>query len=192
MTVKIKLRARERFLERGVDIPGYIWQEAPFPFKPHPFAVGSDRLNDRIFNPDVQIESHDRFLENPTENIIYGVASAPSDQRAKFFAAHLVQTFLDRAPPNVTVRWENLYSSFSNPALDAQPSLLVITGLNPNALPVKLEKARELLEKHWGIPRIVVIAGEDPVTFFSTRLYCSVNSIYFHSSTMVKRKVEVL
>lgn len=188
----IKLRARDRFLQRGVEVPGYIWQERPFHFNPLPFAVGGDRMNERIFNPEIQLESLSRWRENPTKNIIYGVASAPSDLRAKYFAAFLVQVYINNAPPNTSIRWEPLYSSFNNPALMAEPSLLIITGLTPNSTPVKLEKARDLLEKHSGIPRIVVVSGEDPVTFFSTRLYSSLNSLYFHSSDLVKRTVEVV
>ena len=188
----VKLRNRERFLERGVDVPGYIWQERPFKFAPQDFVVNHERLNEKLFSSEVQEESLERFLDDPTANLVYGVATAPSDQRAKYFAAFLVQNYFDKAPPNRTVRWENLYSSFNNPAMDAEPSLLVITGLTPNAMPIKLEKARDLLEKHNNIPRIVVIAGEDPITYFSTKLYCAVNNIYFWSSNLVKRSVEVV
>lgn len=190
--ITVKLKARERFLERGIDVPGYIWQERPFTFMPQDFAVESERLKEKVFPSELQIESLERFISDPTNNLIYGVASSPSDQRAKFFAAYLVQLFLEGAPPNVSVRWENLYSTFNNPAMDAQPSLLVMTGLTPNAMPVKLEKARDLLEKHSNIPRIVVIAGEDPVTYFSNRLYSPLNNLYFHSSSLVKRKVEIV
>jgi hypothetical protein len=188
----IKLRPREFFLERGITIPGYIWQERPFTFKPDDFAVGGDRLQERIFSADKQEDSLQRWVDDPTRAIIYAVASAPSDQRAKFFATYLVQKFIANAPLNRTVRWEALTSDFKNAALEAEPSLLVITGLTPNSQPSKLEKARDLLERHHSIPRIVVIAGEDPITFMSTRLYSSLHSMYFYSSTLVKRKVEIL
>lgn len=190
--IHIRLKNRERFLERGIEIPGHIWQERPFNFNPLDFAVGGDRLKEKIYAAEVQAESLNRYLENPRLPVIYGCGSAPSDQRAKYFAAFLVQTFLERAPPNVTVKWENLTSSFDNPALSSEPSLLVLSGLTPNSTPVKLEKARDLLERHNSIPRIVVVAGEDPITYFSTRLYSAVNNIFFHSSTLVKRLVEVV
>ena len=188
----IKLRAREYFLERGITIPGYIWQERPFSFKPDDFAVGGDRLQERIFTGEKQDDSLARWIEDPTRAIVYAVSSAPSDQRAKFFATYLVQKFIDSAPLNRTVKWETLTSDFKNPALDLEPSLLVITGLTPNSQPSKLEKARDLLERHHSIPRIVVIAGEDPITFMSTRLYSALHSMYFYSSTLVKRRVEIL
>lgn len=188
----VKLKNRDRFLERGIDVPAYIWQERPFAFVPQDFALQSERLKEKVFPSEVQTESYERFIESPQDNNIYGVASSPSDQRAKYFAAFLVQNFIERTPPNISVRWENLYSNFNNQAMDVKTSLLVITGLTPNAMPVKLEKARDLLEKHHNIPRIVVIAGEDPITYFSTRLYSSVHNIYYWSSAIVKQKVEVV
>lgn len=190
--INIRLKSRSRFLMRGVDIPGYIWQEPPFNFNPLDFGVGGDRIKEKVFDSEVQVKSLDRFLENPEYPSVYGVASAPSDQRAKYFAAFLVQNFLESAPLNATVRWDSLYGSFDNPGMSTEPSLLVITGLTPNSTPVKLEKARDLLEKHSGIPRIVVIAGEDPITFFMTKLFYRVNNLYFHSSALNKRRIEVV
>lgn len=191
--IHIKLKNRDKFLVRGVDVPGYIWQERPFHFDPQDFAVGGDRLNEKIFNAGVQTDSLNRFLDNPRAPSVYGVASAPNDMKAKYFAAYLVQHYLENSPPNMTAHWETLYgNSFSNAALDKEPSLLVITGLCPNSSSTKLEKARDLLERHAHIPRIVVIAGEDPVTFFATRLYSPVNNMFFSSAALCKRKVEVV
>lgn len=190
--IHIKLKPRERFLVRGVDVPGNVWQERPFNFNPIDFAVGGERLHEKIFDAEVQSTSLARYFEDPRRPLNYGVASAPSDAQAKYFAAYLVQYFLDNAPPNLVVRWEQLYGdSFKNPALDLEPSLLVITGLTPNSSATKLEKARDLIEKHTNIPKIVVIAGEDPVTFFSTKLYSPIHNIYFHSSALIKRRVEI-
>lgn len=191
--IHIKIKPRDKFLVRGLELPGSIWQERPFVFNPQDFAVGGDRLNEKIFFGEKQTESLERFMERPRAPLTYGVASAPSDMKAKFFAVYLLQYFLDNAPPNLTVRWEPLYgNSFTNPALDAEPNLLVITGLSPNASNTKLEKARDLIEKHYNIPRIVVIAGEDPITFFATRLYAPVQNIFFDSANLVKRKIEVI
>ena len=87
----IRLRARDRFLQRGINIPGYIWQESPFNFVPMDFAIGGDRLKEKFFDSDVQVKSLERWIEDPISPIVYGVGSSPSDQRAKYFAAYLVQ-----------------------------------------------------------------------------------------------------
>jgi hypothetical protein len=73
-----------------------------------------------------------------------------------------------------------------------QASLLVLSNLTPNSTAAKLEKTRDMLEFYADIPRIVVIAGEDPITFFSRRLFWRVNNLFFLSSSLVKRKVEVV
>jgi hypothetical protein len=67
-----------------------------------------------------------------------------------------------------------------------------VTGLSPNSTAVKLEKTRDLLEQNSHIPRIIVVAGEDPVTFLKSRLYYPVHNIFFHSPGVLKRKVEVI
>lgn len=188
----IKVKPRDFFMMRGIDIPGYIWQEPSFKFDPKDFGVGGGRLNEKIFESDIQTQSLDRFTEDPTAPIVYGVGSAPSDQRAKYFAAYLVQTFLEVAPLNATVLWETVYSGYKNTAIDASPSMLVVSGLTPNSDARKLEKARDLLEKNGDIPRIVIVAGEDPITFLSTRLFCSVKGIFFHCSPLSRRKVETI
>lgn len=189
----IKIKSRDKFLVRGLELPGSIWQEPPFKFDPIDFAVGDHRLNEKIFDGEVQVRSLDRFIEEPNAPYTYGVASDPSDSRARYFAAFLTQKFLEANPHNTSVHWEFLYGNgFKNAALDLEPSLLVINGLSPNASTTKLEKARDLLQKHQNIPRIVVIAGEDPITFFMNRLYMPIQNIYFHSSKAVKRKVEIV
>lgn len=189
--IKIKLEPRSFFLGHGVTVPGYLWAERPFKFNPTDFVVGGDRLQEKMFLSDVQYRSLEDFTENPNSPIVYGVASAPNDLCAKMVAAYLVQIFLHRNS-HCRVKWDQLYGNFDNKNLSSELDLLVITGLSPNSTNVKLEKARDLLEHHSDIPRIVVISGEDPITFFSTRLYSAVHSIYYHSSTLVKSKIEVV
>jgi hypothetical protein len=191
MRPMIKLESKDFFYTHGVSVPGNLWAERPFKFNPSDFVVGGDRLQEKMFLADVQATSLERFVEDPEAAIIYGVASAPNDSNAKVFAAYLVQTYLQHKG-HARVKWEQLYGDFSNKSLSYDYDLLVITGLTPNSTNVKLEKARDLLEHHCDIPRIVVIAGEDPITYFSTRLYKTVNNIYYHSSKLVKSKIEVV
>jgi len=191
--IQIRVKSRETFLQRGVDIPGSVWTQPAFKFDPQPFAVGNERLNDKIFKESVQTESLERFKADPTRPLVYGVSAAPDDSRAKYFAAYLVQHYLENVHPSQTqVLWARLDSGFENKFLTVEPSLLVITGLSPNSTAVKLEKARDLLEQNSNIPRIVVVAGEDPVTFMKSRLFYPLHNIYFHSTQIVKRKVEVI
>lgn len=195
MAEKILLRERGKFLAKGINIPEYVWRTKPFAFAPATFGVSNERLNEKLIGPEVQKKSLASFIDNPLAPCIYGVASAPSDDRAKYFAAYLVQQFVQNVPPSKNrILWHYLYADFKNPLIanDEQPSLLVITGLTPNSTPPKLEKARDLLEHYCDIPRIVVIAGEDPITFFASRLYFKLTHLFFHCDSIVKRTVQTV
>ena len=188
----IKLPNREWFLTHSAEIPGHVWRKGPFKFDPLDFAVKDERLNEKIFEGRLQLESLESFRADPLKPIIYGVGSAPDDATAKFFAAYLAHLFLSVTHRSKTIHWETLYGGFDNPALQVKPDLLIITNLTPASSNHRIEKARDLLEFHSEIPRIVVIAGEDPITFCSTKLFCPINKIFFHSASIVRRKVEVV
>lgn len=191
--IQIRVKPREMFLQRGIDIPGSVWAQGAFKFDPQPFGVGNERLNDKLFDASLQNDSLERFKADPSRPLVYGVSSAPDDSRAKYFAAYLVQHYLETVHASQTqVLWARLDSGFENKFLNIEPSLLVITGLSPNSTAVKLEKARDLLEHNSHLPRIVVIAGEDPITFMKSRLFYPVHNLFFHSAEIVKRKVEVI
>lgn len=194
MADKIKLRKREFFVQAGANVPGYIWKEPAFKFEPVTFAVEDERLEKRFFDGSVQEKSLEGFLADPSGPHVYAVASEPNDSRALYFAAYLVQCYLEKTPPPWRVVWESLYGGFQNKLMDAElePSFLVLSNLSPNSTNVKLEKARDLLTRYAHIPRVVVIAGEDPITFFARRLYFKTGRIFFYSSSIVKRQVQVV
>ena len=191
---RIKLRPQSFFLERGVEVPGFVWRESPFLFKPQPFALSDERLQQKIFDESVQLNSLYNFESNPHAPIVYGVASEPNDSRALYFAAYLIQVMLEYGHTPQRIKWERIYSDFKNDLLysEANLSMLVLSNLTPNSTANKLEKTRDLLDAYSNIPRIVVVSGEDPITFFSRKLFYKVNAVFHYSSTLVKRKVEVL
>jgi len=191
---RIKLKPQHFFLERGVDIPGYVWREPSFVFSPEPFALTDERLQPKIFDESYQINSLARYEDDPTAPALYAVASEPNDAKAMYFAAYLVQLMLESVSDNRNVKWERVFGDFKNETLysGANLSMLVLSNLTPNSTAVKLEKTRDLLEMYSSIPRVVVISGEDPITFCSRKLYCKVNNIFFHSSKLIKRRTEVV
>lgn len=176
-----------------VNIPGSVYKTAPFSFSPNDFGIGNDTLNARIISAESQIRGLEAFMKRPKEPWVYGVGSAPDDAHAKYFAAFLAQEYT-KAVPNSKVVWHHVYSNFSNPLVENEEpaSLLVLTGLAPNSTAARLEKCRDLLEFYSHIPRIVVIAGADPVTFFYSVLHQKLSLAYYHSKSIVKRRVEVV
>lgn len=177
-------------------VPAHVFRCGVFKFAPKTFAVESEALNNRFVEPSLQVNSLRMFMENPRTKMIYGVAGNPDDLKAKYFAAFLVAEHIKALGLKSNVVWAPLYGGFDNSLMEDQgkeaPTMLVLTGLTPNSTNIKLEKARDLIEKYSEIPRIVVIAGMDPLSFLSTRLYVPANGIAYLAESLVRQKVEVI
>jgi hypothetical protein len=180
--------------------PGTVWRQAPFKWDPQAFGVESERIHDRIIESSTQDQSLLGFLEDPEAPLIYGVSGNPDDAKAKLFAAYLVEAHIQRLGNRARVVWHTLYGQFGNPLLadyeksDSRdwPTLLVLTNLTAGSTNFKLEKARDLIQRFDDIPRIVVSAGEDPISFHSTRLYTEINALAYFADSMIKRRIEII
>lgn len=197
--MKIELPIPQVFAERGAMLPSSLWKNPPFKFDPQPFGIKHDRLEDRIYSANDQKISYERFVSSVFSPVIYGVGAAPDDTYAKMFAAFLTYKFIKETTAVNSVAWVSTSLNRSSESQSTlkdlfhkSPSLLVITGLTPNTPQFKLDLVHEVCEHHSGIPRILVIAGEDPVTYFYTRLFLPLNNLFFHSKSIVKRQVQVV
>ncbi len=192
------LPARIEVIRKGqiVNIvPSHVWRARHFKWNPITFATESERLNAKFIESPVQDKSLATFLEDPSTSMIYGVSGNPDDSKAKYFAAFLVAAHLKVMGADANVIWAPQYGGFDNPHMSddrAAPTMLVLTNLTPNSTPFKLEKARDLLEKFSDIPRVVVIAGMDPLSFLTTRLHVPVHGIAYFSEALVKSQIEVI
>lgn len=169
-------------------IPGIVWSCRPFKFRPKTFYLDHPQLNKtKFFDKDLQVKS----LENWKNGIcsgIYVCTSSPDDLIAKYFAAYLVSLF-----PKRSVVWEELNSVYEKPVeFLTYPSLIVISGLCVDSSKIRLEKARDIINKYYNIPRIVVAGGADPITFASVYLRTPVNSIFYYCDSTVANTSEVL
>ena len=184
--VKIKVKP-------NTFIPGYVMRQAPFAFDPMTFGVENERLQERIVGSEVQFKSLEKFTEDPMLPLIYCVTGSPSDAKALYFAAYLASIHY-KANKFAKVGWCSLYGGFKNDPLESgsQYSLLVITNLAVNSTNSKFEKARDLLIHYSSIPRIVVAAGEDPLSFMSTKLYMPVHAMAYFSENLLRTRVEVI
>mgnify|MGYP005606406965 FL=1 len=164
----------------------------------------SDLLDPRVHDADVQIRAYNvwknRELSHPLmKHGVYGLASEPSDGPSLVFAAHLLSLWLEKQRPsaNVNVRWlsfgaGNDFKLGKDILEDEAPcDIMVISNLSVNSSKARLERVRDLIF-HRTYPVIVVVAGEDPITFFSRRLFCPLQAYFFQSSKLIKRKVEVV
>jgi len=193
------IAVRQNPLLRSI-VPGHVWKCGAFRWDPIAFGVESEKLNDRIIESRVQDQSLLSFIEDPAEAVVYGISGNPDDTKAKLFAAFLVSIHLEKLGHKANVVWHTLYGGFDNSLLreydpidgKSDPTLIVLSNLTPASTNVKLEKARDLLQRFVNIPRLVICAGEDPLSFLTTRLYSEVNALAYFSENLVKRKIEII
>lgn len=184
---------------RGI-VPGAVWKQSAFKWDPMTFACESEKLHEKFIEPRVQNDSLLRFMKEPDLPVVYGVTGNPDDSKAKLFAAYLVQLHQQRLGLKANVVWHTMYGGFNNPLLKeydpvdgkADPTMLVISNLTPNSPGLKLDNARDLLERFENIPRIVVAAGEDPMSFLTTRLFSPINALAYFSESLIRKKVEII
>jgi len=182
-------------------VPGNTWACAPFKWDPQPFALESEKLDQtKIIDPQAQDDSLLSFMKNPELPVIYGVCGNPNEVKARLFAAYLVSLHCRHLGNRAKPIWNVQYGGYENKLLkdysgidsSYEPSILILSNLAINSTQQKFEKARDLIERFSSIPRILVAAGEDPISFLSSRLYVECNALAYFSESLVRRKVEIL
>jgi hypothetical protein len=127
-----------------------------------------------------------------------GIGGFPSDLRAKQIALHLflnaVREYQARDPRKNTNRslpyWHHVYGGFGDHIRDLKadfPSFLVVSNITIDCTHIKYEKVRDICTKYnnLNIPVVVVCAGIDPYTFFTTKLYYPMRwGLYVGNSTI--------
>lgn len=179
-------------------VPGSVWRQRSFKWEPQAFVPESERLKDDIKDEALQNRSLRLFTDDPTLPLIYCVAGNPDDSKAKYFAAYLISLHLEKMKSKARVIWQSLYGGFDNPLFkdygyysEDDPTMIVMSNLSPTATGTKLDKCRDNLERFANIPRVVVVAGDDPFSFMTTRLYAPINALAYFSEALMKKRVEV-
>lgn len=156
------------------------------PFKPHVEAIRS-----KMMGPAGQLATAKRLLENPLKsNNVYCINSFPSDLRSKIFASLVmkrgVERWLEMSPQERKGRSQPMWvrimggygdNDFIKNLKAANPNMLIITNINDESTQVKVERLRDLLECFDAIPRIVVTAGSDPITFMMKRVFYPLSGV---------------
>lgn len=136
-----------------------------------------------------QIQACYKMMANP----MYGspiicIGSMVTDERAKFLA----MTFMDIAISQMKQGaqkgkrlplWHRILGNYQDTLRDAKEPLrygmLVLTNVAPDSTQVKLEKLRDILEIYENVPRIVVVNGSDPVSFFAEKVRLPLERAFF-------------
>lgn len=181
-------------------VPGDVWRQKYFAYAPRGFTAQSpllERGEDDVpvlIDAKVQKEGLLAFLNNPTLPMTYIVTG--DEGMAEYFAAFLVQAHMERLGSAAKVEWDRIYNSYNNHLLKTygererendDPTMVVISNLSPLSSDIALGKARDVLTRFSSIPRVVVAAKEDPISFAATRLYVkSVNAIAYFQNPLIK------
>ncbi len=139
------------------------------------------------------------IMANPLRgNYLMAIGSFPSDLKAKHLACtilnHAITTFHgeSRKHGRGLPIWHRVYGGFSpDPIRDKSvaevPSLIVLSNVDKESTPVKLEKLKDILEKYSHIPRIVVTGGDPACDLLVNRLHCAVRvSLYLGPTDRIK------
>jgi len=165
-------------------------------FDPSAFVVESTRLEQRIIEASTQQLSYDRFKAKPDQAMTYIVAGNPDDRKAKYFAFHLAELHLLALGSRANVVIETIMGNFENKLtmekLEFAPTLILMSNLTVRSSNLKFDKTRDLLERFPRIPKILVVAGEDPISFAATRLHSAVHGIAYFGNSISKTMNEVI
>lgn len=152
---------------------------------PQGFALESSRLEQRIIEASVQTESLERFETNPRLPMTYIVAGNPDDTDARYFAGYLAQLHMNAMGMNADVIWSPIIGTFDNPIVKQEAvTMIVLMNLTPRSSNLKFEKVRDIIEAHPKIPKVIVVAGEDPMSFAATRLHVPCHGIAYFGSAV--------
>lgn len=131
-----------------------------------------------------QIDVTHKLFKNPLKkNGVFVVNSFPTDTRAKMYAASLMAqasiawsdlTAQQRRGRSLPL-WVRILGSGDFDQIktikDSNPCMLVISNINDESSQHKAERLRDILDVFDNIPRIVVTAGEDPISFMMRRVF---------------------
>lgn len=184
------------------NIPSYVLDESVASF-----TSEVEGLKPQSISKQDQLEMITEILANPFHApYICCISGKPNDLRAKLLATYIMRIAIEKQikkeVSEKTLKYLNdkslpIYSSVmgwsSNVLLDQKekPSLLILGNVPQGMTNHKQERLRDLLETYSGIPRIVVTANHDPLTFFNGSLFMHLNACCFLTSSVVKKSFEV-
>lgn len=193
MTEKTYLKVSKRMIEK---LPkSFAFTRTRLKWEPTAFVIENERMENKIIEASVQELSLERWVANPKAPMTYIVAGSPDDEMAKYFAAYLADIHVQRLGINSDVVWEPVFNGFDNPIIKSvtMPSLIVLTNLSVKSNHLKYDKAKDVIERFSSIPKIVVVAGEDPISFAAQRLHVPAHGIaYFANAKASKNVTEII
>lgn len=171
-------------------VPGYVWSVKEKRILPTTFYPEAKRLDQsKVFSSQMQKTLFERFCRCPNRAQTYIVSSDPDYMHASYFAARLIAIYLKKYGSQAAsgIVWHTLNKlAVDQPAISIlQPKFLIISSLYADSSSYRIEQVRDLLDKYWNIPKVLIASGIDPISLASNTLHVPVHSIYYHASSLV-------
>jgi hypothetical protein len=157
----------------------------PFDFLPTTFVSKVDGLKPKRFTQQDQTKMLEQWLQDPSPGT-FAVNSAPTDAKSMLLAAYMMQEHYRSG--GTVMKWYDVTGGFDCPLLDerANISLLVLNNVAPDSSQTKKEKLRDLLTVYADIPKIVVVNGCEPYTFFTVHMRMPIQGLCYMTNAAVK------
>lgn len=167
-----------------------------------PFKTKMEHIKTQTIGENQQMRSWTRLISDPTRGRpLTFINGMPSDSRAKLLGLNLMYAALlssakEREKNPRVIKRNPLWITMYNQYFDVQkfksqkPSMLIISNVNIESTPQKLERLRDVLECYSDIPRYIITGGTDPFLLAYTRLFMSVNHVInIGSKNIVKKSI---
>ena len=196
--IKLNGKVQKHLITRG--LPRDILRSRPFQLEHFTSTLVSevDGLKRKKVLKSAQLDHFAAIYDKPFGTpFLYIIGSQPNDGKAKQVAAALMEhatsgqlqgKFTRSTRGRQTPLWHMLTGGWHDrlrDGADDQPSMLILSNVTVTSTNAKLEKLRDLLEMYAHIPRVVVVTGEDPLSFANTKLFLPVNHV-LHLTTAKK------
>lgn len=166
-----------------------------------PFKPKLTNVRNVMYSVQKQIDGIEKVSKNPIKGhplIVLG--SYPTDSRAKLLGANYMLNAISQYRKMIPRQrrgksqpiWHKLYGGYKDVLLDGnlKPSFIVISNVTEESTPFKLEKLRDILERHSDVPRIIVMGTkEDPVTLIAQKLFLSIKEATFIGGHNIVRNI---
>ena len=145
-----------------------------------------------------QLKVLEKTLKKPLKPFLYVIAGKADAELAKVAALSLMDSYLTKCMKhneNITHMddkmrlpiWHTLYSTLTDSMRDHKdwmstlglPGFLVLETLYENSSRGRLDKARDLLSMFSDIPRVLIVVGQDPISYCRTVLYNNPNKVLY-------------
>lgn len=136
-----------------------------------------------------QLDFFDKVYDNP----YFGpytmcIGAAPYDNKALMLAANIFEVAIKQS--RTAPKWITSYSVDMRTDMQDRPPLLVLSNLFTDSNNFRIQTVRDFLVKYAKIPKIVVVSGEDPISFMYGRLNSHITGCVFIQEKTAKRVVK--